>query len=404
MPRSPLVSASTFSKDIRTWSGDPAWQPTEIVEGNGCRVLGNDGRWYVDYVASLGSVVLGHAHPEFCERVARQVWKGCNYSLPSRLERIVADKLVSVLGAHVPGWSGKALGVRFVLSGSDACEAALRLARKATGRRWCLSVGYHGCSPGFIGLTPPAWGIVPDPYMATFPYGDIDALDLLIQQTSPAAVIYEVLPQSVPDGYWMAVRRLCDENGTLLIADEVVTGWRFAMAGAVERYGIRPDIAVYAKALANGVPFGAIVGDRDLFDAFDLPSPVFISGTGLGHSLGLAAADAVLDIWNEAGVAHLWKVGQRLIHGFLRLGFDVLGQPPRFLVQFKTPAERAFFIVGMRDRGILFNRPVLVTLAHTEADVDQTVAAAAEVKALMDQTDVESEMAGKLPAVLFSNR
>jgi glutamate-1-semialdehyde 2,1-aminomutase len=397
--RSPLPAASTFSKDSRLFG--VGFLPDHIDRAEGATVYA-DGQAYTDWISSLGSVLLGHGHPEFCERVARQLRDGTNYSMPSRLERIVADKLVAILGTRVPGWKPDDLGVRFVLSGSGACETIIRQARAYTGRRWCLVSGYHGYHGLFTGLTPPARGVEPDPYITTFPYGDLAALECLLTEYAPVAVVFlEVLPQSVSPDYWTGLRALCDRYGCLLAVDEVVTGWRFAIGGACEVYGIRPDLCAYAKAIANGVPFGAVVGRRDLFDVFDFPSPVFISGTALGSPIGLAAVDAMLDLWHDEDVAHVWEIGRQLVRGLTDLGYDIIGQRPRFLVQFASEAERAYTIVRMRDHGILWNRPVLPARPHTREDVEFTIRAAETIR---KEIDAGAKLPDRLPLVLFRGR
>ncbi len=408
-----IAAGSTFSKDYRTWSGDPDWHPKAIVRGKGARVLGDDDRWYIDYVSGLGSILLGHGHPDFCERVERQLWQGTNYSLPSYLEQQVAEKLVVMLGTHVPGWSADDLGVRFVLSGSDGCSAAIRLARAATGRKRIVSILYHGWNDAFVSTTPPAWGVTHPQYVRSVPYGDLNALEAAFGEgqlveppiyESVAAVIIEQPPQEPPAGYWEQVRVICSQHGALLILDEVVTGFRYALGGAAEVYGITPDIMVLGKALGNGIPIGAIVGRRDLFARFDLPSPVFVSGTALGHCLGLAAADAVLDLWQEADVLRLWVTGHNLIKGLAEAGYEIVGNPVRFLTQFGTDEERAYFMARMRDLGTLANRPWLMNAAHSTEDVLTTFAAAATIKAEMQIVDVKAAMVGKMPVTLFRNR
>ncbi len=408
-----LASGSTFSKDSRTFSGDPDWHPKAIVRGKGARVLGDDDRWYIDYVSGLGSILLGHGHPEFCERVERQLWQGTNYSLPSYLEQQVAEKLVAMLGTHVPGWSPDDLGVRFVLSGSDGCSAAIRLARACTGRKRIVSIGYHGWDDAFVSTTPPAFGVTHPQYVRSVPYGDLNALEAAFGEgqlveppiyESVAAVIIEQPPQEPPAGYWRAVEDMCHDHDALLIMDEVVTGFRYAFGGAAEVYGIRPDIMVLGKAMGNGIPIGAIVGRRELFSRFDLPSPVFVSGTALGHCLGLAAVDAVLDLWTQTDVDLLWQMGKMLVDALHAGGFAYMGNGVRFLLNWKTDEERAYFTMRMRDKGVLWNRPTLVNAAHTAEDVAATVHAAMEIKSEMRTVNVAMLMKDRMPVTLFRGR
>ncbi len=413
-------AAATFSKSPKMWSGDPDWQPQTLSYGRGARVYDGTGGEWLDYVSGLGAILLGYPDLEdlrnpatrWAEAVCTQVFRGAGFSLPHRLERQVAERLVALLGAHVPGWSGQPLGLRWGKTGSDACEMAVRLARAVMSRKWVASVGYHGWLDPFVSTTMPAWGVTFPQYVAAAPFGDLEKLVACLDGRCTfgepvAAVIIEQPPQPIPEGYWAEVRRLCDEHGALLILDEVVTFPRYALGGAAERFGIAPDLLCVGKALGNGLPISAIVGRREYFDWFSRSDPVFISSTHFGEAVSLAAADAVLDCWDQAAVDHIGNIGVTLILRLRVAGYEVVGYPPVFLVQHESPSHRAYFIAGMRDRGILANRPWIPNLAHTISDVEQAVTAAAEVKAEMDALGpdgVAQRMAGKLPAVLFSNR
>jgi glutamate-1-semialdehyde aminotransferase len=325
------------------------------------------------------------------------------------MERQVAEKLVDLVGSRVPGWPLERLGVRFGLSGTDATTMAIRLARAVTERSQVYSSGYHGWMDWSISKTPPAWGIEEFHDVHDFPFNMIPN----ITERTACVIVEQAMVDPIPEGgpigshtlgFYGDLRERCNRAGALLIMDEVVTGFRWALGGAAEYYGIEPDIVCYGKALGNGVPLSAIVGRREYFEWFSRNDPVFVSSTHFGNALSLAAADAVLDIWNEEGVAHLWNIGDALIAGLGLAGYKVIGHGPRSLLQFDSQEERAFFIVGMRDRGILVNRPNLPNLAHSMEDVRLTVQAAKEVKEAMASVNVYAEMEGKLPRVLFERR
>jgi len=406
----PLPISATFSKDPAFWGAD--FHPRAIISGRGAYVWGDDAEKYLDWVSALGANLLGYGNAEYTERVARQVKLGAGFSLPSVLEAQVAEKLAYVLGEHVPGWSPENVGIRFGKTGTDATTMAVRLARAATGRNIIASSGYHGWADMFVSVTPPAWGVVPGQSIVDFPFGDIVALEGAFRDyAGVAAVILEQPMQDPASGYYAALRRLCDQHGVLLIIDEVVTWPRYGLGGACERYGIEPDIVCLGKGLGNGIAISCIAGRRELFDWFGRDDPVFVSSTHFGEALGLAAADAVLDLFGEEQVAQLWRIGETLMAGLRQsfgypndAGVDVTGHPPRSLNQFTSKAARAYFIIGMRDRGVLINRPNLPNLAHTEAGVVLTAKAAAEVMAEMRHIDVEETMRGRLPRVLFEGR
>lgn len=411
--------AATFSKSPRFWSGDPDWQPQTIDYGRGAYVWGSDRRKYLDWVSGLGAVILGHPDGQrdstpanrWAERVTGQVWDGASFSLPHGLECSVAEKLANRLSLHVPGWHDQPLGVRWGKTGSDACAMAVRLARAVTGRAYILSVGYHGWHDMFVSTTPPAWGVGLHE-VGSIPFGNLASLEWLLVERAKStqevdrvgAIIIEQPPQPVILNYWRQIRELCNEYHALLILDEVVTGLRYALGGAAEWLQVEPDIICMGKALGNGLPISCIIGRREYFDWFSRDDPVFVSSTGFGEVVSLAAADAVLDCWGQAEVDHIWEIGTELITGLRDAGYIVTGYPPVSLFQHPTPAHHAFFVREMAKRGILMNRPNIPNLAHTTTDVQETVRAATEVMAAMHQTDVEREMTDKLPRVLFRRR
>ncbi|KKN82047.1 hypothetical protein LCGC14_0313140 [marine sediment metagenome] len=407
MPK-PLPIAATFSKSPVFWGVD--FEPKELAWGVGAHVYDRAGNRYLDWVSGLGANLLGYANVDFCCRLADQAFEGIGFSLPHVLEARVAEKLANLLGTHVPGWSPDTLGVRFGLSGTDATTMAVRLARAVTGRQRVLSSGYSGWADWSIGKTPPAWGVAPQ-NVVDLPFNDkqqlVELAVVVKPDDAPAAIILEHPMVDPEPNYYEYVRHICDKTGALLIMDEVVTGFRWALGGASEVYGIKPDIVCYGKALGNGVPISAIVGHRAYFEWFERNDPVFVSSTHFGNALSLAAADAVLDIWDQWGVWHLWEMGNDLMEG-LRLcqihGYRVIGHGPRSLIQFDSPEERAYFIVGMRDRGILMNRPILPNLAHMAEDVRLTTEAAGEVWTEMQKIDVKEVMRERLPRVLFEER
>lgn len=406
----PLPIAATFSKDPSFWGVD--FHPMALTTGYGAMVHGDDGVWYLDWVSALGANILGYSNQEFTHRVRDQVLDGAGFSLPHILEGQVAEKLVTMLGNHVPGWSPDGLGMRFGKSGTDATTMAVRMARAVTDRQRIISHGYHGWMDWSVAKTPPAHGVVRKGslYISDLPFNDIETLESLFVAEAGRAynqVAAVIMEQPMDDpllGYYDAVRRLCDEQGALLIIDEVVTWPRYGLGGACECYDIRPDIICIGKGLGNGMPISAIVGRRDLFDWFGRDDPVFVSSTHFGEAVSLAAADAVLGIWDESKVMDLWGIGEYLMTGLQSTGLKVVGHPPRSLNQFASKAERGYFILGMRDRGILMNRPNLPNLAHNQDDVAKTVVAARGIMAEMNDIDVVEAMRGRLPRVLFENR
>lgn len=398
----PLPIAATFSKDPKMWA--QGFEPREVKSGLYARVLGVDGKAYIDWVSSLGANLIGHNRPEFTQRLCLQLLNGIGFSLPHTLERQVAEKIVNLLGTRIKGWAPGNLGVRFGLSGTDATTMSVRLARAVTGRKYILSSGFHGWADWSISVTPPAWGIPENQYVIDFNFNDIDRLAWQMEGFQCAAVILEQPLEEPKQGYYGKLRNLCTEHGALLIMDEVVTWPRYALGGACELYGIEPDIVCLGKSLGNCIPMSCIVGRHEYFEWFARKDPCFISSTHFGNAVSLAAADAVLDIFNDESVKHIWTIGEALLDGLREAGYSLIGNAPRSLLQFPTLAQKTYFVLGMRDRSILMNRPNLPNLAHTLEDVEKTVQAAREIKAEMERVDVEALMKDKLPMVLFEAR
>jgi glutamate-1-semialdehyde 2,1-aminomutase len=400
-----LANYGTYSKSPSAWGFPP---DTYIDRAKGAKVRLNDGQWYTDWVSGLGSSILGFADPKMTTHLVFWLEYGAgSLSLPSSLERLVAEKLCHMVGSNVPGWKPDDISVRFAKTGSDVTTMAVRLARAVTGRKLVVSMTghYHGWGEWSVSRTYPAYGVIMKQEVIDIDFGDVAQLDVMGEDI--AAVIFEVGLTVPGPEYFEQLRQLCNRYGILLIVDEVVTGLRYGLGGACQRYGIQPDLVCMGKALGNGLPISALVGRRDYMDWFNRDDPVFCSSTFWGESLGLAAADYVLNVWDSEKVDHLWTVGDRLMAGLRESGWDCVGHGARSLLRFDNEYQRAHFIQGMRKRGILMNRPNLPTLAHTVADAIQAAHAAAEIAWELEQlepAELARQMEGCLPRVLFKNR
>lgn len=397
--------ASTFSKDSSFWGVDFPVQ--YIREGQGAYLKGNDGKWYLDWVSSLGACLLGHG-----DGVAKAKWsnylmyharRGLSFSLPSYLEEEVAELLAHQMQQHVPGWANTPLQVRWLKTGSDACEAAVRLARAVTGKNDVQSFGYHGYHADFVSMTKPAWGIPPTvkEYMYDFEFNTIP------DTTDCAGVILEQGLVEPRKDYYTDLRLACNNTKSLLIMDEVVTGFRYAMGGASQVYNVRPDLICLGKSLGNGFPIAALVGPTEYMSWFSRNDPVFVSSTNFGDAMSLAAAKYVLENWNKQSVAQIYEMGSALITDMRAAGWQVLGHAPRSLMQFASDSEKAYFIRRMAEQGILMNRPNFPNLCHTLDDEKKTYEAAKVIRAEVDamgSDKLEMLMRDKLPTVLFRNR
>lgn len=286
--------------------------PVALTHGSGPYVYDVDGNKYLDMICGLASMTLGYplndnaAAKVTMAAVKQLLDRGVSFSLATELEAEVAEKICAMIPC--------AEQVRFVKTGSEATEAAIRIARKATGRDLILTVGsgYHSWHSWFQAIKPEHPGI-PAEYASlvrTFAYNDLGDLanQFAVCAGAVAAVILEPCHYEIPaPGFLEGLRELCTQHGIVLIFDEMVTGFRWANGGAQEYFGVMPDLATFGKACANGFPLAFICGKQDLMQHADV-----VSGTFGGECLSLAACSAVMDIYqSEPIIQTLWDRGQQ---------------------------------------------------------------------------------------------
>lgn len=357
--------------------------PVFLERGRGCRVWDVDGNEYLDYILGLASITLGYDYPAVSEEVARQLKRGSIFSLPHPLEIEVAERLVEAIPC--------AEMVRFFKTGSEANAAAVRIARAATGRDVVLCSGYHGWHDWYAVTTPRSKGIPKNAgdLVVPFAYNDLTSLETVLDKHRGrvAAVIMEPVLLDAPDpGFLEGVKAAARHDGAVLIFDEIVSGFRWALGGAQEYFGVAPGLATFGKGMANGLPLAAVVGRRKLMEEFD---EVFVSTTFGGDTLALAACRAVLDEYHRQPVVkHLWRMGERFQNGFCalagRLGVPArcIGYPvhPKIVIEHEREETRrllmSLFLQETAQRGVLFHFAGFnVSFSHGEADVDQTLEA-----------------------------
>ena len=390
--------------------------PVFVREAQGAYLTDVDGNRYLDYVLSWGPMIAGHAHPAVVEAVRGAAGRGTSYGTPTEYETELAELIV----AAVPSVEK----VRFCSSGTEATANAVRLARGYTGRdKFVKFEGcYHGSADPFLiaagssALTmgvPNSKGVPAGTARDTLivPFNDAAAVRAAFEHNPGeiAAVIVEpyvgnmglVLP--LP-GFLHALRTLTRENGALLIFDEVMTGFRVAYGGVQAREGVLPDLTTLGKVIGGGLPVGAFGGSAEIMDRLTPDGDVFQAGTLSGNPLAMAAGLATLRLLSESVYVHLEALGTRLIDGmaevFARRGVPhstaVAGSMAGFFfvdgpVTDLTGAKRADaalygrFFHAMLDRGVYLApsqfEAAFLSLAHTEAEIDQTVAAAGDALA-----------------------
>jgi glutamate-1-semialdehyde 2,1-aminomutase len=370
---------STRSKGPNAMFGGPGG-PTHLVRTGGARVETADGRELLDWTMALGAVALGYAHPRVVEAVARAARDGAVGPLPHRLEVEVAERLC----AAYPG-AGLA---RWFKTGAEAVQAAVRVARLATGRERVVHVGYHGWLDG-----PTVGAGVPRGTAALWSaarFDDLAALEARLGGEAAAAVVVEPVIERAPSaGYLDAVRRLATDHGAVLVFDEIKTGYRLAAGGAAERWGVQPDLAVLGKALANGYPLAALLGRADLMARV---RETWISSTLATEFVALAAAGAVLDVWAEVDVtAHIARVGARARDALAACaatgGWTVEGIPEMWFLRFPDPDRERRFLLGCAGRGVLLKRGAynFPSLAHGDPEIEETMRAVAATVPELDQ-------------------
>lgn len=388
--------------------------PFFVKKASGSRLEDEDGRLYIDYVGSWGPMILGHAHPEVVQAVRLAATQGTSYGMPCRLEVELAEKVVSL----VPSMDM----VRLVNSGTEATMSAIRLARGYTGRPKIIKFEgcYHGHSDcllvkGGSGLAtlgiPGSPGVPPEVVAHTLsvPYNDLAAVEAVMKTHGEAiaGIIVEpvagnmgtVIPK--PD-FLPGLRRLCDSYGSVLIFDEVITGFRLAPGGAQERLGVRPDLTCLGKIIGGGLPVGAYGGRRDIMEKVAPLGDIYQAGTLSGNPLAMAAGLATLKVLESPGTYEsLEEKGAALetaLHeasriagvpvtvnriGSMGTAFFTDAEVTDFATALKADtAAYAVFFREMRSRGISLAPSqfecFFVSTAHNREDLDRTAEAALE--------------------------
>lgn len=397
------LGSQTFSKSKTQYPMGVS--PFFIRRGKGSRVWDVDGNEYIDFINSLAAITLGYCDPDVDAAVRAQLEDGVIFSLPHPLEMQVAEHIVNLVPC--------AEKVRFGKNGSDATAGAIRIARAHTNRDHVAVCGYHGWQDWYIGTTARNHGVpqATRDLSHTWTYNDISSLVKLFQEypNQIAAVILEPMNVAEPQpGFLEEVKALAHKNGALLIFDETVTGFRYAIGGAQQHFKVTPDLATFGKGLANGYPVSAVVGRADVMQ---LMEEVFFSFTFGGEALSLAAALATMQkLEREPVTETLYMQGRKVIEG-LKTRISAAGAED-FLCTAGNPTWNFFmikdagsytqwqiktlFLQEMFARGILTIGSHNMSYSHTDADLDQLFSAYDEVIPML----VEGVRQNKLESML----
>ena len=386
--------------------------PVFIARASGSRIWDTDGNEYIDYVASWGAMILGHAHPRVLNAVKKAANTGTSYGAPTELEVKMAELLCSVIPSIEM--------IRMVNSGTEATMSAVRLARAFTGREKIIKFEgcYHGHGDSFLikagsGAmtfgTPDSPGVLDAVAAGTLiaRFNDRSFVEKLfaISKGQVAAVIVEPVVGNmgcvVPgEGFLKGLREMCTREGALLIFDEVMTGFRLAMGGAQELYGVKPDLTTLGKVIGGGLPVGAYGGRRELMEMVSPEGPVYQAGTLSGNPLAMAAGYETLNIIleNKSFYSELEEKARRLEEGIrsnirsarLPLTHNRVGSMSTLFFSkepvgdYQTAAAAdtnrfAQYFRRMLSEGIYLPpsqfEALFLTAAHTNADIDRTIAA-----------------------------
>lgn len=394
--------------------------PRFITRADGPFIWDEDGRKYIDYVCSWGPMILGHNHPVIREAVEKAVKDGLSFGAPTRREVEIAQLMIDL----VPGIEM----VRMVNSGTEAVMSAVRLARGATGRDKIIKFEgcYHGhsdCllvnagSSALAGGHPSSTGVPEDivKHTLTAQFNDLASVEELLDAYPGqiACIIVEPVAANMgvvgpAPGFLEGLRKLCDKSGALLIFDEVITGFRLALGGAQEYFGVKADLVTFGKIIGGGMPVGAYCGSRALMEQVAPCGPVYQAGTLSGNPVAMAAGLAQLNYLKDHPEVYtdIAAKGEKLAAGMretiARAGAPVVvNQIGSLLAPFFTPTAVSTFVdakgsdvgkyaryfQGMLERGVALApaqfEAMFVSAAHGEEELQATLAAAEEVFAAL---------------------
>ena len=390
--------------------------PVFFKEAKGAYLIDEDDKQYIDYVGSWGPAILGHAHPEVIKTVQEKATHGLSFGAPTQIETTMADKVCEM----IPSMDM----VRMVSSGTEATMTAIRLARGYTGRDKIVKFEgcYHGHSDsllvkagsGALTLGVPSSPGVPEALAEstlTLTHNDSEEVRKVFSEIGSeiACIIVEPVAGNMncippEDGFLQTLREVCDENGTVLIFDEVMCGFRVHLEGAQGYYGVQPDLTTYGKVIGGGMPVGAFGGKKEVMSHIAPLGPVYQAGTLSGNPIAMAAGLKTLELISEEGFFEKLTAQTAKLCAGLQQAADDAGIPfttnqvggmfgyffseqkdiSRFAQVCQGDMERfKAFYHGMLEEGVYLAPSAFeagfVSCMHGDAEIEATIAAAAKV-------------------------
>jgi glutamate-1-semialdehyde 2,1-aminomutase len=392
--------------------------PMFLDRGDGARVWDVDGNEYIDFLAALMPVVLGYNDADVNQAVINQLSKGISFSFATELEAQLAEKLIELIPS--------AEMVRFGKNGSDATAYALRVARAYTGREKIAVCGYHAWHDWYICNTPFNLGVPKQDknLIESFKYNDLDSLEDLLKAEPDAYAAIMMEPANAQDpapGFLEDVKELAEKYGALLVYDEICSGWRPHLGGAQAYYGVTPHLSCFGKAMGNGMPIAALVGQREYMQIID---KLFLSSTFGGETLSIAASIATINKMQKTNtVAKISDSAEFLTMGInaiqSKMGMDDIltvggvSWWPRLMWGAGAPGDSMLAISLLRqelaEQGILIGSTLNMMLSHTQDDVKHDVLsrwekAMAVLKTAFESPDPSQYLRGKKMSPPYSVR
>ncbi|QTL99100.1 aminotransferase class III-fold pyridoxal phosphate-dependent enzyme [Iocasia frigidifontis] len=375
--------------------------PNYFESGKGSRIIDLDGNEYIDYLCAYGPIIMGYCEEEIDEAVIKQIRdKGFCFSLTQSIQNRLAEKMVEIIPS--------AEQVIFLKTGSAAATLAVRLARGYTDKTKIMRCGYHGWHDWCVEVK----GGIPEKLyedVYSFKYNDLASLEeLLFEHGNDTAAII-ITPVGHPlgnkieepkPGFLEGVRELADKYNTILIFDEIRTGFRVALGGAQEYYGVTPDLSLFGKAMANGYAIAAVAGKKEVMKKAE--HDVFVSSTFFPNSLSFAAALKTIELLQSKKVLeYIWEKGSKFLEDIKALtakypvGAEVSGIPPMPYITFqrdkaKTYKEKRTDFYTQLIRRRVFMQPYhhgYICYRHTDEDLNYTVKAIEESLVYIEEKD-----------------